>query len=132
MRPDGGKPVSNPKAGTRGHALSLNDKQVGRTAVLSCSALRSRSAWLRPCINVLVSMPCSIHASKLELKLFGMLVAVSRSGCWLAVSAHGHSPGTSYSLSGAPKFYPGMPMVACLMGEHGAAGCRLSFSRISE
>lgn len=28
MKADGGKPVSNPKAGSRGHALMLNDKQV--------------------------------------------------------------------------------------------------------
>jgi hypothetical protein len=33
MRSDGSKPVSSPKAGSRGHALSLNDKQVGRTVV---------------------------------------------------------------------------------------------------
>lgn len=45
MRPDGGKPVSNPKAGTRGHALSLNDKQVGRPAVPSCFASKYRF-WL--------------------------------------------------------------------------------------
>ena len=28
MRADGLRPVSNPKAGSRGHALLLNDKQV--------------------------------------------------------------------------------------------------------
>ena len=33
MRADGLKPVSNPKAGSRGHALLLNDKQVQSASV---------------------------------------------------------------------------------------------------
>ena len=33
MRADGLRPVSNPKAGSRGHALLLNDKQVRRKSV---------------------------------------------------------------------------------------------------
>ena len=33
MRADGLKPVSNPKAGSRGHALLLNDKQVRSASV---------------------------------------------------------------------------------------------------
>ena len=38
MRADGLRPVSNPKAGSRGHALLLNDKQVRSACVTLSSA----------------------------------------------------------------------------------------------
>ncbi len=42
MKPDGSKPVKNAKAGDRGHALMLNDKQV---CIPSLNLLIHKGVW---------------------------------------------------------------------------------------
>lgn len=45
MRADGLRPVSNPKAGSRGHALLLNDKQVRSAPANLSLAIRLMGSW---------------------------------------------------------------------------------------